>query len=86
MNKRIQQIGTMEYKTRRKWVGKVIYRELYKRLKFDHTNKWSLHKSESVPENDTHKITWNFEILTNHLNPSRRQDLVLFKKKKIICA
>ena len=28
-----------EYKTRHEWVGKVIYRELYKKLKSNHMNK-----------------------------------------------
>ena len=30
------------YKTRHDWVEKVIHWELCKKLKFDHTNKWSL--------------------------------------------
>ena len=33
-----------EYKTRHDWVGKVIHRELCKKLKFDHTNKWYMPK------------------------------------------
>ena len=34
------------------WLGgKVIYKELYKRLIFDHTDKWYIHKQESVFEN-----------------------------------
>ena len=32
-----------EYKTRYDWVGKVIHRELCKKLKFDHTNKRYMH-------------------------------------------
>ena len=45
-----------EYKTRHAWMGKVIYWELCKSLKFDHTNKWDMHSSESVLENETHKL------------------------------
>ena len=46
----------MEYETRYDWVGKVIYWELCKRLKFDRNTKWYVHKQESVQENETHKI------------------------------
>ena len=33
-----------KYKTTHDWVGKVIYWELCKRLKFDHITKWYMHK------------------------------------------
>ena len=35
-------------------MGKVIHRELYKKLKFDHTNKWYTHNPESSLENEKH--------------------------------
>ena len=54
----------------------------YARLKFDHINKQYMCKPESVRENETHKILWDFEIQTDHPIPSRRQDLVLINKKK----
>ena len=41
--------------TRHDWVGKVIHLELCKKFKFKHTNKWYMHDSESVQENETHK-------------------------------
>ena len=37
---------------------------------------------ESVLENETHKITWDFEIQTNHLILARQPDLVIVNKKK----
>ena len=40
----------------------LIYWELFKRLKFEHANKWYMHKPESVLENKKHKILWNFKI------------------------
>ena len=33
-----------------------------KRLTFNYTNKWYIHESESVPENDVRKIFEDFEI------------------------
>ena len=45
-------------------VGRVIYWELYKRLKHDHTTKWYMYNPESIVENETHKLIWDFEIPT----------------------
>ena len=56
-----------EYFTRYDWVGKVIHRELCKKFKFDHTNKWYKHNRASILENETHKLLWNFEIQADHL-------------------
>ena len=39
---------------------------LCKMLKFDHMNKWFMHNSESVLENETHKLLWDFEIRKDH--------------------
>ena len=64
------------------WVGKVINWKLCKRLKFDHTNKWYLHKQEYVIDNETHKILWEFEILTDHPIRARKPSPVLINKKK----
>ena len=64
-----------EYKTRHDWVEKVIHWELCKKLKFDHTNKWYIHKPESVRENETLKILWEFSSRTLYLE-------VINKKKK----
>ena len=71
-----------QYKTRHDWVSKVIHWEMYKTLKFDHTNKWYMHNPEPVLENDTHKILWDFDMQTDHLITARRPDLKITKKKK----
>ena len=71
-----------ECKTRNNWVGKVIHLELYWRLKFYHTYKWYMHKSESIQGNETHKILLNFEISTDPPIPVRRPDLALINKKR----
>ena len=56
---------------------KVIYWELCKRLKFDHTTKWYMHQL-------MHKILWNFEIQTDHLISPWRWDreIISIKRKK----
>ena len=45
------------------------------KLKFDHTIKWYMPKLESVQENETDEIFWDFEIQTDYLIPARRLDL-----------
>ena len=39
---------------------------------------------ESVLENETHEILWDFEIEMDHLISARRADIVIVKKKKKI--
>ena len=75
-------IAQKEYKTRKDWVGRVIHWELWKKFKFDHTNKWYMHNPASVLENDTHKLLWDFDIQTDHLISVRRPDLIIINKKE----
>ena len=44
----------MEYKTRHDWVGKVIYWEMLKKFRFDHTNKSYMHNPAPVQENNAY--------------------------------
>ena len=41
-----------------------------------------MHKPESIQENETHKILWNFGKEMVCLILTRRQDVVLISKKK----
>ena len=74
----MQQISTK----RHDWVGKVMYWELCKKLKFDHTNKWYMHTPASVLENETHKLLWDFEKQTDHKFSAKQSDLMIVNKKK----
>ena len=56
-----------------------------KKFKFDHTNKWYMHKPAPVLENDIHKDLRDFDIHTDHLISSRRINLIIINKKKRIC-
>ena len=38
-----------------------------------------------ILENDTHKLLWDFDILTDHLISARRPVLIIINKKKRIC-
>ena len=75
-------LAQKEYKTRHDWVDKGIYWELIKKFKFDHMNKWYMHNPESVQENETHKLLWDFEIQTDHQIWARLPNLIISKKKK----
>ena len=63
-------------------VGKVIHRELCKKVQSDHSNKWYMHNLTPVPENDAHKLLWDFDIQTDPLISARRPDLIIINKKK----
>ena len=41
-----------------------------------------MHNPAPLLENDTHKLLWDFDIQTDHLNPVRRPDLIVINKKK----
>ena len=75
-------LAQKEYKTRHVWVEKVIHWEMFKKLKFHHTNKWYMHKLASVLENETSKLRWDFEIQTDRLISARWPDLVIINSKK----
>ena len=65
-------IAQKEYNTLHDWVGKVIHLELRKRLKFDHTTKCYIHKTEFIQVNETHRIPWLFRD-TNRSPRTRKE-------------
>ena len=44
-----------------------------------------MHNLESVLENNTHKLLWDFDIHKDHLISARRPDLIKINKKKRTC-
>ena len=40
-----------------------------------------MHNLESVQDNKTHKILWDFDIQTDHLISARRPDVVIVNKE-----
>ena len=63
-------------------VEKVIQLELCKKLKFDNSTKWYMHKPESVQEDEVHIILWDYKIQTDDHISARKQDLVIVNKKE----
>ena len=77
-----RKLAKKEYNTIHESEGKVVYWELCKKFKFDHMNKWYMHNPESVLENETNKLLYDFDIQTDRLISARRPNLIITKKKK----
>ena len=60
----------------------MIHWELYKKLKFDHTNKWFMHNPAAVLENETHKLQGVLTYKRITLISAWRPDLIIINKKK----
>ena len=58
----------------------MINRELYKKVKFDHIDKWYMH----VKKNEERKIHWNFDIQKYHLVSARRPGFVKVNWKRAL--
>ena len=81
-NNNNNKLAQKKYKATHDWVGKVIHWEMYKKFRFDHTNKWYMHNPAAVLENDIHKLVWDFDIQTDFLISDGRTDLIIIHKKK----
>ena len=81
----VANLAQKEYKTKHDLVGKVIPWELCKKLKFEFTNKWYKHIPESVLENKTHKLPWDFEIQNGSLNLGQMTRSYKNQQKKRKC-
>ena len=75
-------LAQKEYKTRLDCVDKVIQWEFSKKFKSYQTNKCYMHSPETVMENETHRLLWDFEIRTDHLISARRPNLAMTNKEK----
>ena len=47
----------------------------------NNTKKWYIHNPASVPENDTHKLLWDFDIQTDHQISAGKADIIKINKK-----
>ena len=55
-----------EYKNRHDWVGRRIHWDICRKFGVNVSEKWYNHEPESVVENDTCKVLWDFTIQTDH--------------------
>ena len=85
MIRECSKLAQKDDKTRHDWVDKVVHKKLSKKLKSSRTNKWFMHKPDSVTENETHKVLWNYEIQIDHLIQVRKPDQVIKKENLPNC-
>ena len=64
------------------YVGKMIHRKKWKKLKVECKNEWYLLNVESDVDNETPKIRTEFEIQTDNLISARRPDGVIVNNKR----
>ena len=76
MISKYSKLAPKEFKSRHDLVGKVVHWALWKKLKFDHTTKWYVHKAESLLDPVTHKSLRYFVMQTDRHIQARRPDLV----------
>ena len=60
----------------------MIHLVLYRILKFVHTHRWHMPKSESTLEDERQNLLWHLKIKTDCLIPARIPDIVIIKKTK----
>ena len=70
-----------QYKTRYDWMERVIHWELCKKLKFNQTIKWYMHKPESILKMRGTKFSGILTYKQITCFPTRRSDLVIVNKK-----
>ena len=74
-----------EYKSRHDWVGRRIHWNICRKFGLHVSEKWYNHEPESVVENDTYKVLWDFNIQTEHDIEARRPDFILINKEDNNC-
>ena len=63
----------------------MIHRELWKKLKFNHTNRFYIHNLESVQVNETYKVLWDFALQSDFLISASLLKLVILNEKNRTC-
>ena len=75
-------LAQKKYKIRHDWIEKVIYWELYKKLKSDDAIKLYFHNPKSVLDNEMCEVLCDFKIKTDHQISATRLNLVIVTKKE----
>ena len=66
-------------------VGRKINWELCRKYGLAASERWYEHQPETVTENDSYKLLWDFSIQTDHVIQARRPDVILIDKEKKEC-
>ena len=60
----------------------MIHWELCRKYQLEHHEKWYEHQPESVSENESTKLLWDFMIQCDNSIKHRKPDLVLIDKQQ----
>ena len=66
-------------------MGRKIHWELCGKYGLAASERWYEHQPETVMENDSCKLLWDFSIQTDHVIQARRPDVILIDKEKKEC-
>lgn len=75
-------LASIEYLNRHNKVAQYLHHHLLKQNNFNVKDKWYEHQPESIVENNTAKILWDFNIYTDKVIRARRPDIVVIDKTK----
>jgi len=76
------QLAGTQYLARHNEVARILHRDMCVAYEIPVERKYWRHQPESVTENDTIKLLWDFEIQTDRRISARRPDIVLIDKTK----
>ena len=80
-----KKLAQRDYKNRHDNIAKIIHLELCERYDLAQGVKWYNHQPESVIENESVRILWDFNIQTDHYIEHRRPDILVFEKDSRRC-
>ena len=66
-------------------MGRKIHWELCRKYRLAASERWYEHQPETVTENDSCKLLWDFSIQTDHVIQARRPDVIFIDKEKKEC-
>ena len=78
-------LAQREYKRRHDCVGRKIHWELRRKYGLAAAERWHEHQPDTVTENDSCKLLWDFNVQTDHVIQARRPDVTLIDKEKSEC-
>ena len=80
-----KKLAQRDYKNRHDNIAKIIHLELCERYDLAQEVQWYNHQQESVIENESVRILWDFNIQTDHYIEHRRPDILVFEKDSRRC-
>ena len=78
-------LARKECNKRYDWIGEHVHWEICGAKRILVIAKWYEHQPNSVNENETWKVPWDFAVQTDHVITARRPDLTIADKERNEC-